>query len=76
MVQKLEKYLHAINQKSGIELSRGNFPDKQWLILAVATLSKGKDEIFSPEYYPSKTISKALEQQLTVPVFKNIPPHL
>lgn len=29
-----------------------NYPDKQWLILAVATLSKGTDEIFKPDYVP------------------------
>ncbi len=28
MVQKLERYLNAINVKSGIELSKGNYPDK------------------------------------------------
>jgi hypothetical protein len=32
--------------------------------MAVATLSKGNDEIFDPNYYPSKTISKAIEKQL------------
>ena len=41
MVQKLEKYLAAMNIKSGIDMSKANFPDKPWLILAVATLSKG-----------------------------------
>jgi len=30
-----------------------NLPDKQWLILAVSTLSKGMDEIFDPDYTPN-----------------------
>jgi len=65
-----------MNIKSGIDLSKGNFPDKPWLILAVATLSKGQDEIFDPDYYPSKSLAKAVEQQMAQPVFANIPPHL
>ena len=64
MVQKLEKYLAAMNIKSGIDMSKANFPDKPWLILAVATLSKGMDEIFDPDYYPSKSLAKAVEQQM------------
>ena len=44
--------------------------------MAVATLSNGNDEIYDPNYYPSKTISKAIEKQLTQPIFAKIPPHL
>ena len=29
-----------------------NFPDKEWLVLAVATLSDGRDEIFDLDYMP------------------------
>ena len=60
MIQKLERYLTAMNLKSGIDLGKGNFPDKKWLILAVATLSKGNDEIFEPDYYPSKSLGKEI----------------
>ena len=76
MVQKLERYLSAMNVKSGIDMSKGNFPDKPWLILAVASLSKGEDEIFDPDYYPSKSLAKAVEQHMAQPVFANVPPHL
>ena len=76
MVQKLERYLAAMNVKSGIDLAKGNFPDKQWLILAVATLSNGQDEIFDLDYFPSKSLAKAVEQQMAQPVFAKVPPHL
>ena len=76
MIQKLEQYLAPLKLQSGIDLAKGNFPDKKWLILAVATLSNGRDEIFDPDYYPSKSLKKELEQQLVQPVFENIPPHL
>ena len=76
MIQKLERYLAAMNLKSGIDLGKGNFPDKKWLILAVATLSKGNDEIFEPDYYPSKSLGKEIQQQLVQPIFDNVPLHL
>ena len=56
MVQKFENYLAQNNIKSGIDMAKKNFPNKDWLILAVATLSRGEDEIFDPEYVPSKKI--------------------
>jgi hypothetical protein len=76
MVQKFEKYLHAKGLSSGIEISKNNFPDKDWLVLAVATLSKGKDEIFHPDYLPSKKLSQVVEEQLDHPMFNHIPYHL
>ena len=60
LIQKLERYLAAMNLKSGIDLGKGNFPDKKWLVLAVATLSNGNDEIFEPDYYPSKSLGKEI----------------
>ena len=45
LIQKFLKYLAATGTDSGILMKRENFPDKKWLILAIATLSKGKDEI-------------------------------
>jgi len=39
-------------------MSKQNFPDKQWLILAIATLSSGKDEIFDTEYLPRTNLFK------------------
>jgi septal ring factor EnvC (AmiA/AmiB activator) len=45
----------------------------------VAHLSKGKDEIFDPEYIPSKSIAKEMELQMAKKqpiLFANIPAHL
>ena len=55
LVQKLLQYLKNINIESGISLDKQNFPDKQWLILAIATVSNGKDEIFNRDYVPPKS---------------------
>ena len=38
---------------SGINIEKEKFPDRPWLILAVATLSNGSDEIFGRDYVPS-----------------------
>jgi hypothetical protein len=76
MVQKLEKYLAVNNIPSGISITLNNFPDKQWLVLAVASLSKGYDEIFHPDYLPNKTLMKVVEEQLEQPMFTHIPLHL
>ena len=62
MVNKLEQYLAEIKKPSGIE--KQNYPDKRWLVLAVATLSAGNDEIFDPEYMPSKPLAKEVEMQM------------
>ena len=37
---------------TGINMVTENFPDKEWLVLAVATLSNGRDEIFDLDYMP------------------------
>ena len=61
LVQKFHKYLGITGTESGINMKRENFPDKQWLILAIATLSKGKDEIFAPDYMPpSNSLAKVV----------------
>ena len=54
LVQKLLQYLKQLNIEPGISLEKQNFPDKNWLILAIATVSNGKDEIFSKDYIPPK----------------------
>jgi len=52
LVQKLQHYLQPHRLESGISLKKENFPDKNWLILAIATVSGGKDEIFQKDYIP------------------------
>jgi hypothetical protein len=44
--------LAANNAVSGIDVGRGNAPDKEYLILCISTLSNGADEIFAKGYYP------------------------
>ena len=53
LIKKLESYLKKLNIKSGIDMEKQNFPDKDWLILAIATLSGGEDEIFDANYVPN-----------------------
>ena len=60
LVQKFHKYLSITGAESGIAMKRENFPDKRWLILAIATFSKGKDEIFAPDYMPTKSLAKVV----------------
>ena len=49
---KLHQYLLARNANSGIEEKKQNYPDKDYLILMIATLSQGNDEIFAKGYLP------------------------
>ena len=37
---------------SGINIEKEKFPDRPWLIMAVATLSNGADDIFGRDYVP------------------------
>ncbi len=39
-----------------------NFPDKPWLIRAIASLSDGKDEIFALDYVPKAGDMRRYEQ--------------
>jgi hypothetical protein len=51
---KLDNYLSSMNLlPSGINIAKEKFPDRSWLVLAVATLSQGGDEIFARDYVPS-----------------------
>ena len=82
LVDKLTIYLQVQGlPPSGINPIRKNFPDKQWLILAIASLSKGEDEIFRKDYVPQPKDKRANAKMLfTVNnddgVFTNIPSHL
>jgi hypothetical protein len=53
LTKKLDAYLAGLNlPPSGINIDKEKFPDRAWLILAIATLSKGGDEIFKRDYVP------------------------
>jgi hypothetical protein len=53
LVQKLVAYLKQHNIESGIDMAKQNFPDKAWLVLAIATITNGADEIFHKDYLPA-----------------------
>jgi len=63
------------NTKSGIDMEKQNFTDKDWLILAIATLSGGADPIFDAGYVPSNDIfGQPKPQQMQMN--PDIPQHL
>ena len=53
LIEKLHAYLLPHKLTTGINVEKENFPDKPWLVIAVATASNGKDEIFNKDYIPS-----------------------
>ena len=56
-------------------MEKQNFPDKDWLILAIATLSGGADPIFDAGYVPSNDIfGQPKPQQMQMN--PDIPQHL
>ena len=73
-------YLEALNIPSGIDSVKQNYPDKAWLVLAIATVSNGQDEIFSRDYLPGRDPNKQLvaapQLQPLDPIFQNMPAHL
>ncbi len=68
LAQKLDEYLAKLHlPPSGINIDKEKFPDRPWLILAVATLSAGTDEIFARDYVPpAEQLRKVVAPQLTV----------
>jgi hypothetical protein len=66
---------------TGINLDTENFPDKAWMILAIATLSGGKDEIFDKNYLPKpedlrRVVPDALMIDNSDGLFDNVDPRL
>ena len=54
LVQKVENYCKTLGIDPGFDKTKENYPDKEYLILCIATMSDGKDEIFDPAYCPPK----------------------
>ena len=54
LVQKVENYCKQLGIDTGFDKTKENYPDKEYLILCIATMSDGKDEIFDPAYKPPK----------------------
>jgi len=69
------------NSHSGIDHEKENYPDKEYLILLIATLSNGQDEIFRKDYYPQPgqkrkpPVAKPTLQN-DDGLFNNVPAHL
>jgi hypothetical protein len=82
LVDKLNYYLKVQGlPPSGINPIRKNYPDKSWLILAIASLSKGQDEIFKKDYVPQPSEKRAnAKMNFMVSnsdgLFTNVPTHL
>jgi len=80
LIQKVESYLGAKGLKSGYDHAKKAYPDKNYLVLAVACLSKGRDEIFEVDYMPPKGIEQQLQQKMSQMdqkvLFQKIPAHL
>ena len=78
LVKKMEQYLEPHGIPSGIDHSKQNYPDKAWLILVIATLSGGKDEIFDPSYVPQRETFSAnvVKSNLNQAINSTIPQHL
>jgi hypothetical protein len=63
----LHGYLLPLGIASGIDMEKENFPDKEWLVLAVASLSGGKHAIFARDYVPAADqLKRNVPQQLLV----------
>lgn len=81
LIDKYVQYCGANGLEHGINAKAQNFPDKDYLVLAIATLSAGNDEIFGRNYYPlarQPRINTPLPLTLTNNdgLLTNIPPHL
>ena len=65
---------------SGINSIKKNYPDKRYLVLVAASLSRGRDPIFAIDYVPKPSERKVKGVQFTVNnsdgIFTNIPSHL
>jgi len=54
LCEKVDSYLSKLAlPASGIDVVREKYPNRDWLVLAVSTLSAGNDEIFHKEYVPA-----------------------
>jgi hypothetical protein len=81
LLAKFHQYLAAINAVSGIEEKKENYPDKEYLILMIATLSQGEDEIFTKTYVPPPRVQRQpaaadFTYKNSDGLLSNIPQHL
>ena len=67
LCEKLHSYLALLGVPSGICMVKENFPDKEWLVLAVGSLSRNQDEIFAMDYVPaSNELRRIVPAQILV----------
>ena len=81
MIDKYVAYCTSNSLEHGINPKAQNYPDKEYLVLAISTLSSGNDEIFARNYYPltkQPRINTPLPFTITNSdgLLTNIPPHL
>jgi hypothetical protein len=53
LVKKYMDYVATTGLPSGIDLEKKKYPDTEYLIVAIASMSKGQDEIFNKNYVPA-----------------------
>ena len=46
------EYAATTGLPTGIDMQKKKYPDTEYLIVAIASMSKGKDEIFNKNYVP------------------------
>ena len=71
LADKLNAYCHQLNFHTGINPKCDNYPDKEWLIKAIATLSRGNDEIFALDYVPSASDMRRVDHKDILMVHNN-----
>ena len=81
LIDKYLAYCGANSLEHGINAKAQNYPDKEYLVLAISTLSSGNDEIFGRNYYPlAKQPRINTPAKFTITnndgLLTNIPPHL
>lgn len=81
LIDKYLAYCGANSLEHGINAKAQNYPDKEYLVLAISTLSNGNDDIFGRNYYPlAKQPRINTPAKFTITnndgLLTNIPPHL
>jgi hypothetical protein len=80
LAEKVINYCSQRGLNSGIDLDKEIWPDQDYLIKLVATLSQGQDEIFALDYVPAAhQMRKTVQPSITVPNHDgllNVPPAL
>ena len=66
MVEKLLRQTDKRQLDTGIVVARRNFPNVEWILMALATLSP-EDEIFGKSYMPPQKVRKESIVEMALP---------